>query len=460
MAITKIKVTDDKLKAYMTLIYDGRIPTDGELLSALQSAGIIHGIKYDILRSLALNPTYNESIVVAEATMPKKGENGYVELFKLEEKKEKVKNNEKIDFREFAKNIITVNLGEKIGIIYPPKLGEPGKDVFGQKIPGLPGNPAKVILEKNVEKDEEGNIIATSSGELIIKKDINGTIYISIEEIYEINGDIDFNTGNVRFPGKVLIRGSVRPDFVVEADGDIEIYGEIELAKVFSKKTVKTNGIKGGNKGYIKAKNIIAKFAENAILEAEEKIEIDKSMINCKVISAKEVILDGYNSRIVGGHIKALKKVEAYYLGSPMGVSTEIEVGVDPKLYEEYKNLIEITKKDTVELKAITPQINSLLKKIKQMKVKNEKVLYLKKLIEKATNLKSKVEKNRKRILQLKKMIEESKSSGVVIARKMLYPGVIIRVNNKVLMPENAISKVQVMNVEDKIKLYGYVEGK
>ncbi|WGS65253.1 DUF342 domain-containing protein [Marinitoga aeolica] len=458
MAITKIKTTEDRIKAYLTLIYDGRIPTDRELLKSLHSAGIKHGIKYDVLRSLALNPVYNEAIVVAEATLPEKGESGYVELFKLDEKKE-VKNNEKIDFREFAKNIITVEIGEKIGIIHPPKLGKPGKDIYGQKIPGRPGNPAKVVLEKNVEKDEKGNIIAVASGELKIRKDIDGTVYISIEEIYEINGDVDFNTGNIRFPGKVLIRGSVRPDFIVEADGDIEIYGEIELAKVISKQTVKTNGIKGGNKGYIKAKNIFARFAENAILEAEEAISIDKSMINCKVLSAKEVILDGYNSKIVGGKIKALKKVEAYYIGSPMGVNTEVEVGVDPKLYEEYRNLIEITKKDTEELKAITPQINSLLKKVKQMKVKNETVLYIKKLIDKATTVKARVEENKKRIIQLKKLIEESKSEGIVIARKMLYPGVSIRVNNKLLAPEKGISSVQIMNINDEIKLYAYVQG-
>ncbi len=51
-------------------------------------------------------------------------------------------------------------------------------------------------------------------------------------------------------------------------------------------------------------------------------------MINCNVLSAKEVILDGYNSKIVGGKIKALKKVDAYYIGTPMGVNTEIEVGL------------------------------------------------------------------------------------------------------------------------------------
>ncbi|KLO21272.1 hypothetical protein X275_09895 [Marinitoga sp. 1197] len=459
MAITKIKVSEDKLRAYMTLIYDGRIPTDGELLKTLQTAGIRHGIKYDILRSLALNPTYNESIVVAEATMPEKGEPGYVELYKLEKEKKEIKNNEKIDFREFAKNIVTVEIGEKIGIIHPPKLGKPGKDVYGEEIPGLPGNPAKVVLGKNVEKDEEGNIIATSSGELRINKDIDSTVHIEIEEVYEIRGDVDFNTGNIQFPGKVIITGSVRPDFIVEAEGDIEIYGEVELAKVFSKKTIKVNGIKGGNKGYIKAKNIIAKFAENAILEAEEKIQIDKAMINCKVLSAEEVILDGYNSRILGGHIKALNKVEAYYLGSPMGVSTEIDVGVDPKLFEEYTTLIEITKRDTTELKAITPQINSLLKKIKQMKIKNESVLYLKKLIDRATTIKSRVEENRKKIVKLKKIIEESKSSGVVIARKMLYPGVIIRINNRMLNPEKGLSNVQLMNIDDEIKIYAYVQG-
>lgn len=460
MAITKVKISEDKLKAYITLIYDGRIPTDGELLRTLQDAGIRHGIKYEVLRQMALNPVYNESVVIAEATMPQKGNPGYVELYKVDEVKKEISNHEKIDFREFAKNIITVNIGEKIGFIHPPTIGKPGKDVMGNEIPGLSGNPAKVFLENNVEKDDEGNIVAMASGELIIKKDIDEVLHISIEEIYEVRGDVDFNTGNIRFPGKVIIRGSVRPDFIVEADGDIEIYGEIEQAKVYSKKNVKSNGIKGGNKGFVKAKNIYAKFAENATLEAEESIIIDKSIINCKINSAQEVILDGYNSRIVGGSIKALRKVEAYYIGSPMGVTTEIEVGVDPKLFEEYKNLIEIIKKDTVELKAMTPQINSLLKKVKQMKVKNESIIYLKKLINRANEIKSRLEENKKRAIEIKRKIEESKSSGVVVARKMLYPGVNIRVNNKYFSTDKGISKVQLMNVEDEIKLYAYNEGK
>ncbi|AEX86330.1 hypothetical protein XO10_09650 [Marinitoga sp. 1135] len=458
MAITKIKISDDRLKAYLTLIYDGRISSDGELLRALQQAGIKHGIKYDVLRELALKPTYNESIVVAEAIPPKKGKPGYVEIFDLSEEKQDLTHNKKIDFREFAKNIITVKLGDKIGVIHPPTLGEPGKDVTGEEIPGLPGPKAKVVLEKNVDKDEDGNIIAMASGELRISKDMDGTVHIEIEEVYEVNGDVDFSTGNINFPGKVVIRGSVKPGFIVEAEGDIEIYGEVEAAKVVSKKNVKINGIKGGNKGFIKAKNITAKFAENAILEAEEKIEIDKSLINCQVTSAKEVILDGYNSKIVGGEIKALNMVDAYYLGSPMGVGTVIEVGIDPKLYNEYKQLIEITKKNAEELKAITPQLNSIMSKIKKMKVKNENIMYAKKMIDRATLLKAKIEGNKKRILELKKAIEESKNAGVVIARKMLYPGVEVTINNKKFTTEKPISKVKLMNIDNKIQMYGYSE--
>ncbi len=93
------------------------------------------------------------------------------------------------------------------------------------------------------------------------------------------------------------------------------------------------------------------------------------------------------------------------------------------------------------------------------MRVKNEKVLYLKKLIDKATTIKSRLEENKKKIIQLRKMIEESKSEGIVIARKMLYPGVSVRVNNKLLMPEKEISSVQIMNINDEIKLYAYVQG-
>lgn len=461
MAIIKVKTSEDFMKAYITLLYDGRIPTENEMYKALHSAGVNTGIKYEVLKSLSLNPIYNESILIAEAIPPSKGEPGFVEIYKnLDIEKKDIDNMEKIDFREFAKNIITVELNETIGFIHPPKPGDPGKDVLGRQIPGLLGNPAKVVLEKNVEKNEEGYIIATSSGELIIRKDIDGTLYISIEPIYEINGDVDFNTGNIKFPGKVIVRGSVKPGFTVEADDDIEIYGEIEAATVISKKDLKVNGIKGSNKGSIKARNIIAKFAENATLEAKEKILIDKSLINCNIIYAEELILDGYNSKIVGGKIHVLKKVESYYIGSPLGVLTEIDVGIDPNLYNDYTNLLELTKKYTEELKVISPQIKTLTDKLKQNNLKNDKITYLKKILNRAKILKNEIENSKNKLIKLKKLINESKKEGIIIARKMLYPGVQINLQNKTFTSDKPISSVQIMNVEDKIKLYAYTTSK
>ncbi|KAF2955900.1 FapA family protein [Marinitoga sp. 38H-ov] len=461
MAIIKIHTSEDYKKAYISLLYDGRISTENELYNALKNANIKVGIKYDVLKSLVVNPIYNQSILIAEAIPPSKGDPGYVEIYKnLDIEKKEINYNEKIDFREFAKNIITVELGEKIGFIHPPTIGKPGKDILGKEIPGLLGDPAKVILEKNVEKDDEGYIIAASSGELKIRKDIDGTLYISIEPIYEINGDVDFNTGNINFPGKVIIRGSVKPGFIVEAEEDIEIYGEIEAATVISQKNLKVNGIKGSHKGIIKAQNIYAKFAENANLEAKEKILIDKSLINCNVIYAEELILDGYNSKIVGGNINVLKKVESHYIGSTLGVLTTIEVGVDPKLYTEYSNLLELTKKYTEELKAITPQITSLMEKLKQSKLKVEKANYLKKILNRTKILKNEIENSKTKLIELKKLINNSKKEGVVIARKMLYPGVQIKIQNKLFNTENAISSVQIMNIEDEIKLFAYVNEK
>jgi len=42
-----------------------------------------------------------------------------------------------------------------------------------------------------------------------------GTIEVS--EYLEIEGDVDYNTGNIEFPGIVIIKGDVKPGFVVRA---------------------------------------------------------------------------------------------------------------------------------------------------------------------------------------------------------------------------------------------------
>jgi len=77
---------------------------------------------------------------------------------------------------------------------------------------------------------------------------------ISVSNHLEIDGDVDFKTGNINFDGFVTIKGTVADGFSVVAVKDVEILGTIGIGSV--KEVVSKEGsiyIKGGIAGKNKA---------------------------------------------------------------------------------------------------------------------------------------------------------------------------------------------------------------
>ncbi len=51
---------------------------------------------------------------------------------------------------------------------------------------------------------------------------------IDVVDLYVVNGDVDFNTGNVRYHGSIEVRGSVRAGFEVMAGRELTIVGMVD----------------------------------------------------------------------------------------------------------------------------------------------------------------------------------------------------------------------------------------
>lgn len=305
----EITVSEDRMQAYVTLRKErsSELPlTKEELLNALRSAGINHGIKEEIIEDLARSPVYNTPVLVAEGTPPVDGEDGRVELLKRIELTSH--EGEKIDLREIpAKQRVIVRKGETIARIIPPTPGEEGIDVFGNPMKPRLGRVPEYRLGYNVTtKDNE--IIATKSGILVIET--NGTIHVY--DTLEVD-NVDYSTGNIDFPGKVIVKGDVKPDFVVKAQEDITVKGVIEAATVISfNGSITAGGIKGRGKAFVKAKKTVkAVFIENAEVEAEE-VQVEKSIEN-STVKAINVTVPGKGGSIRGGITIARVKVETYF---------------------------------------------------------------------------------------------------------------------------------------------------
>lgn len=454
MAKYKIKVSGDNMVASIILTDDGAEPYKEEILSVLKNNGIVYGIQEDVINSIVNNPIYEKEYSIAYGIGPKKGEKGRLQL---KVKKKKKLNSEKyINMRERS-NIISLEEGELIAEIFPAKNGEPGRDVYGNEIEGLKGEETKVITGKNTKIDK-GKIYSDTPGELIFKKENENTFYIDVSKIHTIKGDVDYSTGNIRFPGKVIIKGNVKPGFIVEAEEDIEIEGIVEAATLISGGTIRVNGIKGGNKGIIKAENLETNYVENADIEVEKDVIITQSSINSLIKAGRKIEITDRNGRISGGTLMAGNLISAPYIGSRINVKTCCEVGVPPTLNEEMTILESQIALDVQNLKKLSMILKGLMKLKKENKLSPDKIEQYKKTVQTAKELKSHLSKNELHLERLQKDIDESKEGGEIIAKEIIYPGSEIMIHKKKFFPNKEITKVKFVLNEDKIIMRGYNE--
>ncbi len=455
----QVKVSSNGLEAYVTVSADENEEiTRDQIISQLQANGIVYGILEEAIDDLIKKKTFSIPVLVALGKEPINGEDGQVVMIQQEKQDltEQVKN--RVDLRELpsrARQI--VKAGQEIAEIIPPTPGTEGKNVFGRSLNPKPGKPPQLKLGKNVKLSEDGKkIIAAVDGMLIAKADG----LIDVNEVLIIKGDVDYATGNIDFPGEVQISGDVKPGFSVKAKGNISISGVIEAATVISYEgSVSALGIKGREKGIVKAKeDVVAKFLENAIVEAGQSVIVNGPITNSQIKSAVEVKATGNKGMIAGGMIVAGFAVEAEEIGSPLGIRTTIEIGFDPQTREEIKVIrakLELDKENLTKLVNIYRTLKALMEK-NQGQLPPDKMEIYKKVGQSMINLRNTIEMNEKQLQELEAQIKEKLTRAKVIARKILHPGVEVTIFEKRFYADRTLEKVIVLVENQEIRLGGY----
>jgi uncharacterized protein (DUF342 family) len=231
-----------------------------------------------------------------------------------------------------------VRKGELIARRVPPKQGAPGRAVTGEVLLPREGKAAHFKNGKNVVVDREGLHMYAAIDGMIVKTDRDK---INVFPVFEVNGDVDYNIGNIDFVGTVVIRGSVLPGFKVKASGDIRVTGGVEAAELEAGGSIEISaGILGQNKGLIKAGvNVKSSFIQDGNVEAAGDVIVTQSIMHSNVRAGNSVVCLGAKGLIVGGIIQAGEKVTARTIGNSMSTNTIVEVGVLPELRNELINL-------------------------------------------------------------------------------------------------------------------------
>jgi uncharacterized protein len=316
--------------------------TAAQLEEVLKNQYIIHGVNCDTLQKIASNTLRYmlEKTVVASGDKPIDGKDGFIEyMYDLDgnEKRPLEREDGTVNYKEVTA-INNVRKGQIIAKRVPPQEGTNGKAVTGETIFARSGKEARFKLGKNVVTDPEQSAIYAAIDGVVVKTDRDK---INVFPVYEVNGDVDFNVGNINFVGTVVIRGNVHPGFRIKASGDIRITGGVEAAELEAEGSIEISaGILGQHKGLVKAgKNVKSSFIQDGTVEAGEDVIVSQSIMHSTIRAGKSVLCQGTKGLIVGGTIQAAEKVTARTIGNSMSTVTVIEVGVVPELRNELLQL-------------------------------------------------------------------------------------------------------------------------
>jgi uncharacterized protein (DUF342 family) len=296
----------------------------------LESVNLVYGVRWDIIEQ-ALDEC-NASRRQIRDVLIASGEPAVVEISEYYEinpifnKKAEQKTDQKgrIDYREISPFTI-VKKGQVLATLKPRKPGKEGMTVRGTPIPFASINPEGVTSGNNTNV-EENNIVASIHGQLIIE---NKTI-LNVQDTLVIQGGVDYSTGNIIFPGDVIINGTVSDGFKIFAGGSLTIKQTLDLTRVITKgDIIVSGGIIGHGTGLIKSSGSIrTKFIENCRVAARNSVLVDLEIIHSDVFALNSIEM-GEKGKIVGGNLYATHVLRAGAIGRKGSPPTHVHCGID-----------------------------------------------------------------------------------------------------------------------------------
>lgn len=451
----QVKLSKDNMQAYITLTkpFGGKEITEEAIYEALKVSEVVFNIKEEEIKKAAEQKIYGCEILAAEGIAPQDGKDATLEYFfdTSEDKSFTIDKDGRVDYHELSL-IKNVKAGDRLAKLTPNTESIPGKNVLGREVPGKDGKKLVLPKGKNVEEGGEGlELYAAIDGEV---KLIDGRV--SVFSVYEVKENVDNSTGNIRFNGKVAVKGNVLTGFIIEAEGDVEVHGVVEGASIKSKGNIILHrGIQGMNRGELICDgDLIAKFIENSRIEVRGNIKSD-AIMHSQVTCGKKLEADGKKGLLVGGTFKVGEEIKAKVIGSPMATLTELEVGVSPDMRVKYEEI-------TNEIKQINENLSKANKAIELLtKMGNYAELSLDKklLLSKSQKLKLQLSENLEQLTNEKNELEEyfdNLSRGKIRVSDVIYSGCRIIIGSSIMHIKDSLKFVSFYRANAEIKMLSY----
>lgn len=431
----RVLVSPDKAKAELWICpgSDRGAITPAMCEALLRDAGVeVSAAARAAVEKALLTPADQQvRAIVARATPPQHGKDGYVEWLVETPAAQAEQAAEcavpaaggRQNYYERC-SYITVKAGDVVGKVHLPTPGQDGRDVMGLAIRAKAGKEYELQIDESLMRDASGKLIVQWDG--VLAREPNKA---RVLRVLEVSGYVDFSTGNIDFHGDVIIGKGVRDLFTVKATGNVEVQGLIEAATIFAgNDLIAHGGFAGRERGVARCGGTIqAKYLDNVQGEVLRDLKIEREIINCDLTVHGN--LAAVHGAVIGGRVTVTGTAHVGMLGSAAAVPTELVLGSVPRLEPLCQRLREFVDKLSTrldQLLADQAQLTNLVGKKRATAADKERQTELSFEISNAQTL---LGKARPTLAKLEERIAQQRTVDVTVERK-LFPGVVLAVGD------------------------------
>lgn len=353
----ELEVSPDKMNAFVIIypaLHGGKTLTTKDVVEILKTNGIIFGLKEDIINHILDNQKFFQKTLVAEGLKPTPSINGYIKVLFEPHSKPSLHEDEKgrMDFKDIQ-IIKNTKQGEVLAEKIDPRPGTPGKNIFSEEVnldKPLEGE-WKIGANCNLSDDKK-KLHASIAGRPILERD--GTI--RVDEVCYLE-NVDYSTGNVDFPGTIIVDGTVADNFTLRTKGSLMIKKSVGRVFLYAERDiVLSGGVMGRNGGVIESKSdVYARFVEQGNIKAGKNIIIEEASLHSELVAGDSIVIKGGRGELIGGEAIAGKSISVSKLGAVVETKTEVVVGLPPEILDELR-----------KMKEEIASFEDVLKKVKQ----------------------------------------------------------------------------------------------
>ncbi len=307
-----------------------RIPGERTVLAGLKAPGVLKGIDRGAVQKALANWQPNSAVRVATGSIAIDGEDAYLLEVYADSQRAGLpqEGGEQSDF--FRTRLAEpVPEGQTIVMKSPATPGFDGETVLGNVIAATPGvnfELGSFAGDGTVVTEDDCQLVANVAGNPSLAQG-----KYTVSPALHIRSNVDFSTGNIDFPGPIIIDGDVLDGFSVIAGADLNVKRVVQAATLQAGgNVVLMSGMFGNDRGSVIADgDIRASFLQVCNVKAGGDVLVNGEAIRCNIEAGGSVKVTG-SGKIIGGAIKAGTQIEAKVIGSAAGVPTKVTLTTTP----------------------------------------------------------------------------------------------------------------------------------